>query len=618
MGVCCADDCNDIVRKVQGLTEQQRTATTLTKDKQKARPDKITLQGLDTMAPDDIIAGGGLLERIFQDIDAPQTPHLGEDMFVMQTLDSSMDIHTPGRDSMELGSAMEFTPNPRAGLADIDFDAALTLDQPERFDAPEMEVDLPDMEGAPFTHTPEAEQEVHTRTPEQDQEILLPDAADQDMVPPLEGFETPPAEAGSEPKQAEEALQDAALQPEDMPLTPTLPEEDNPPAAAQGRRRGKRKTTATIIMDDPEHILLDRKVYREWTVNREPLLTDRPKRAYTAPPVAAFELLPTPCSGAWPADLLGMLQSRVEIPHAGGRKKRSKAEDDKMEYRPEAELVTMDIDQWLEDAAAAPGDAAWPSPEQHAEAQMDPLMDDVPGEDIPDEAELLALAEEEGLPVEQLRAAMETPQAAAEQLKTLQQGMASGSSKHSSLASLLARRARGSSRGRSSSVTKPAGSDKSLGSTIRRLSDVREDDAPVNFGMAAGDLDALLPALPEAEEPEPVQPGLLTQFQLLGDSLMEATERQTQPTQRTLLNKNTVAIMKALQQQFQAKEEATGASPTLSVDDLTAAMTKREAARIFYQICAVTSIGFVAADQEQPYGDILLTPGSMYSLGSTC
>ena len=45
-----------------------------------------------------------------------------------------------------------------------------------------------------------------------------------------------------------------------------------------------------------------------------------------------------------------------------------------MEYRPEAELVTMDIDQWLEDAAAAPGDAAWPSPEQHAEAQMDPLM----------------------------------------------------------------------------------------------------------------------------------------------------------------------------------------------------------------------------------------------------
>ena len=83
-------------------------------------------------------------------------------------------------------------------------------------------------------HTPEAEQEdAHQARLSRTREILLPDAADRDMVPPLEGIETPPAEAGSEPKQAEEALQDAALQPEDMPLTPTLAEENNPPAAAQ-------------------------------------------------------------------------------------------------------------------------------------------------------------------------------------------------------------------------------------------------------------------------------------------------------------------------------------------------------------------------------------------------
>ena len=44
-------------------------------------------------------------------------------------------------------------------------------------------------------------------------------------------------------------------------------------------------------------------------------------------------------------------------------------------------------------------------------------------------------------------------------------------------------------------------------------------------------------------------------------------------------------MRRALQQQFQAKEDATGAPPMLSVDALTAAMTKREAARIFYQIC---------------------------------
>jgi hypothetical protein len=49
----------------------------------------------------------------------------GDDFFVMQTLESTMDIPTPGRDNMDSGIGI--TPNPRAGLADIDFDAALTL-----------------------------------------------------------------------------------------------------------------------------------------------------------------------------------------------------------------------------------------------------------------------------------------------------------------------------------------------------------------------------------------------------------------------------------------------------------------------------------------------------------
>ncbi len=43
----------------------------------------------------------------------------------MQTLDSTFEIHTPGRDSMDNGIGL--TPNPRTGFADIDFDAALTL-----------------------------------------------------------------------------------------------------------------------------------------------------------------------------------------------------------------------------------------------------------------------------------------------------------------------------------------------------------------------------------------------------------------------------------------------------------------------------------------------------------
>ena len=38
--------------------------------------------------------------------------------------------------------------------------------------------------------------------------------------------------------------------------------------------------------------------------------------------------------------------------------------------------------------------------------------------------------------------------------------------------------------------------------------------------------------------------GLLTQFQQLGNSLMEATERQTQPTPHESLNKHTLAVIK--------------------------------------------------------------------------
>ena len=49
-----------------------------------------------------------------------------------------------------------------------------------------------------------------------------------------------------------------------------------------------------------------------------------------------------------------------------------------------------------------------------------------------------------------------------------------------------------------------------------------------------------------------------------------------------------VSMRRALQQHFQEKEDAGNASTWLSVKALTAAMTKREAARIFYQICGTS------------------------------
>ena len=44
-------------------------------------------------------------------------------------------------------------------------------------------------------------------------------------------------------------------------------------------------------------------------------------------------------------------------------------------------------------------------------------------------------------------------------------------------------------------------------------------------------------------------------------------------------------MCRALQKQFAEQEKATGGTHLLSMDALTAAMTKRKAARIFYQIC---------------------------------
>ena len=55
-----------------------------------------------------------------------------------------------------------------------------------------------------------------------------------------------------------------------------------------------------------------------------------------------------------------------------------------------------------------------------------------------------------------------------------------------------------------------------------------------------------------------------------------------------------VFMCRALQEHFQEKGEAAGASPSLSVKALTAAMTKREAARIFYQICSKILLTFAS------------------------
>ncbi|CAK0736308.1 hypothetical protein CVIRNUC_000725 [Coccomyxa viridis] len=609
------DDCNDVMRKVQGLSDHQRAATTLTQDKIRARPERITLQGMDFMGLDDEIAGGALLEEALQSLDDIGNPVPGADLFVMPSLEHSsvMDILTPGRESMDRdsidhGIGLTTKPNHRTGLTDIDFDAALTLDQPERFDGPEMDMDLPDMNPEPFMQTPPAAHEGH---PALSAHGLAGAPCPMDMdMPDCEEPEAPAAQLKS---LSPDMLPEDAP-PDNMPLTPPLTEEDYLPPAAQGCKRGKRKGHL-LILDDAEHVLLDRSVYREWTRDREPILTERPKRTCPSAPAAAlFELLPSAGGHAWAPELLSMLQVKTELPTAQPERAMGKeGSTSKLAPGQEPDAIIMDDEQqWPEDA----GVPEYADEHGAAGPQEYPQMEEMADADMPGEEELQAVADEEGLPVEQLRAVLETPQAAAEQLKALQQEWATGSSKHSGLETLLKRRARSSSKGRSTSASKPATSDRSLGSTVRRLSDVREDDAAVDQGIPAGDLDALLPDLPEAEEPAEYAPGLLTQFQQLGDSLMEATERQTQPTPHDSFNKHTLAVMNAIQRHFHEQDDAPGSAASLSVHAATAGMTRRHAAKFFYQICAVTTLGFVAASQEEPYGDIILTPGPMYGVES--
>ena len=72
----------------------------------------------------------------------------------------------------------------------------------------------------------------------------------------------------------------------------------------------------TSSMTAPFVMRMITQVYREWTTNMEPILTERPHRASPTLPASngPFQLLPSPCMGAWPSEILDLLHSRVELP----------------------------------------------------------------------------------------------------------------------------------------------------------------------------------------------------------------------------------------------------------------------------------------------------------------
>ena len=100
-------------------------------------------------------------------------------------------------------------------------------DQPERFDGPEMDMDLPDMNPEPFMQTPPA---AHEGGPMLFEHGLAGDPCPTDMdMPDIEEPEAPAEQLKS--LSPDMLPQDAP--PDNMPLTPPLTEEEYLPPAAQ-------------------------------------------------------------------------------------------------------------------------------------------------------------------------------------------------------------------------------------------------------------------------------------------------------------------------------------------------------------------------------------------------
>ncbi|DBB13785.1 TPA: hypothetical protein ACH3X3_000786 [Trebouxia sp. C0006] len=234
--------------------------------------------------------------------------------------------------------------------------------------------------------------------------------------------------------------------------------------------------------------------------------------------------------------------------------------------------------------------------------------------DMPDHTANDIFMLEEEVEVERLRAALATPGSMTEQdhAKAVQLGLTPGSSnplEHRG----HKRQKRPSSAFRLESDARPTEDRSSPHS--QRLSDlmmgVEVGDVPVGL---EGQLDDMLP--PEAQDMDFLPPGEasgprvgtagLTQFQLMEDS---APATQTQKAVTDAVTKSTLSMIGLLRDRFTDLEEQGAEQPALSLFQMTASLTRPQAAKLFYQICVTQSNNFIQAVQEEPFGDIVISRG---------
>ena len=118
-----------------------------------------------------------------------------------------------------------------------------------------------------------------------------------------------------------------------------------------------------------------------------------------------------------------------------------------------------------------------------------------------------------------------------------------------------------------------------------------------------------------------------TQFPAGGGSLLEETQEGKEARRHGLLATATQqprveelpaatrVIVQAMRARFSSLVQA-GRAPRLSLDEAATGLSSNgsplcrlDAARLFYQVCACVSAGYVKAAQRAPYGDVLLAPG---------
>jgi Conserved region of Rad21 / Rec8 like protein len=68
-------------------------------------------------------------------------------------------------------------------------------------------------------------------------------------------------------------------------------------------------------------------------------------------------------------------------------------------------------------------------------------------------------------------------------------------------------------------------------------------------------------------------------------------------------------VITLLRQRLTALESQGVEAPALSLLQLTANLSRLQAARLFYQVCVCASNNFIITKQEEMYGDILITRG---------